>query len=150
MIRILLFLLLAGCQDGKYENVGYYTYPTTHYNKTNLEKYLVSEFRNIDHEELKVVYLTSDDEIIDIATFAVGDQHHVKYNLILLYAESVKRGAKKIILAHNHPNQYWAIPSTADKRALEELRPLYQQFGLEIKGSLVVGAADVTWILDEN
>jgi DNA repair protein RadC len=71
------------------------------------------EMGALDHEEFRVVMLNTRNEVLGMATVAVGCVNQVPIRIAEVFREPIRRMATSIILCHNHPTQE-VTPSAPD------------------------------------
>ncbi len=88
--------------------------------------------------EAQVTILLSDvNEVLD-SIITLGGQFHVQFSLTEILAAARRLGARKLIMAHSHPNEYWATPSDTDVESGVRVYLYASSEGLEVVDDLVV------------
>ena len=104
---------------------------------SDLIRYLKFKFAGYKKEAFFVVYLNTRNEILDGDFFAEGTIDQVSLHARELFAETLRRNARAIILVHNHPGGS-VEPSSADRRLTEDLRTLGLSMRIDLLEHLII------------
>lgn len=96
-------------------------------------------------EIVKVLLLDIKCNIIKIRDIAIGGKNFVNIGMKEVLSESVKVGAPKIILAHNHPSGN-STPSKQDYEVTFKLNQAANLLGIELLDHIVIGKNEYTSI----
>ncbi len=72
-------------------------------------------------EYLVVVFLNLKNQIIGYSDIYKGSSNSIAINPAEVFSEAIKKGAQKVIIAHNHPSQF-IEPSFADDETTYQLK----------------------------
>ena len=107
-----------------------------------IKRYLTALFFGIGNETVYVLSFDNDGRVIACDRAGEGT---VNFSSVLprKIMEIIKRrGAKSVIVAHNHPGGY-ATPSQDDVLATKLVREVFTAYGIKLIKSLVVAGCDV-------
>ncbi|MBI2447217.1 MAG: JAB domain-containing protein, partial [Candidatus Omnitrophica bacterium] len=99
---------------------------------------VMSQLRDLKIEVFKVVYLDSNNRIIDISDTAVGTIDQVFPIVREIIHAALQKFAKSIVCVHNHPSAN-ITPSTEDKRLTEELEKAGNLMGIKFLDHIIIG-----------
>ena len=99
---------------------------------------LMPQMRDLKTEVFKVVYLDSDNRIIDVSDAAIGTVNHSTPIIREIIHFSLQKFATSIICAHNHPSGNIA-PSTQDKKFTKELNDAGKLMGIKVLDHIIIG-----------
>ena len=108
-------------------------------------KILMNQMQYEKVEVVKVLLLDTKCNIIKIRDIAIGGKNFVNIGMKEVLSESVKVGAPKIILAHNHPSGN-STPSKQDYEVTFKLDQASQLLGIELLDHIVIGKNEYTSI----
>lgn len=98
--------------------------------------------RALEHEALFVAYLDRAGAFLGAELIAGGTSGSVGLPYRRIFERAFKRGAARLVLAHNHPSGC-AQPSELDIRSTRGLQALSVPMDLELVDHLIVGAREV-------
>lgn len=99
---------------------------------------LMPQLRDLKTELFKVVYLDSNNRIIDIADEAIGTVNHAMPIVREIIHSALQKFAVSIICAHNHPSANIA-PSTQDKKFTKELSDAGKLMEIKLVDHIIIG-----------
>lgn len=108
-------------------------------------KILMNQMQYEKVEVVKVLLLDTKCNIIKIRDVAIGGKNFVNIGMKEVLSESVKVGAPKIILAHNHPSGN-STPSKQDYEVTFKLDQAAKLLGIELLDHIVIGKNEYTSI----
>lgn len=108
-------------------------------------KVLMNQMQYEKVEIVKVLLLDTKCNIIKIRDIAIGGKNFVSIGMKEILSESVKVGAPKIILAHNHPSGN-STPSKQDYEVTFKLDQASKLLGIELLDHIVIGKNEYTSI----
>lgn len=108
-------------------------------------KILMNQMQYEKVEVVKVLLLDTKCNIIKIRDIAIGGKNFVNIGMKEVLSESVKVGAPKIILAHNHPSGN-STPSKQDYEVTFKLDQASKLLGIELLDHIVIGKNEYTSI----
>ena len=108
-------------------------------------KILMNQMQYEKVEVVKVLLLDTKCNIIKIRDIAIGGKNFVNIGMKEVLSESVKVGAPKIILAHNHPSGN-STPSKQDYEVTFKLDQAAKLLGIELLDHIVIGKNEYTSI----
>lgn len=104
----------------------------------DIAKIMIQSMQYEKREVVKLVILSSKNEILKIKDISIGGANFVNLPVKDILSEPIKMKAPKIILVHNHPSGS-ANPSETDIKFTNELYDLAQLMGIELVDHLVIG-----------
>ena len=104
-------------------------------------KILMPQMRDLKTEVFKVVYLDSDNRIIDIDDAATGTVNYAMPIVREIIHSALQKFAVSIICVHNHPSGI-IKPSKHDKQFTNELCNAARVMGVKIMDHLIIGDND--------
>lgn len=99
---------------------------------------LMPQMRDLKTEVFKVVYLDSNNRIIDIADAATGTVNHAMPIVREIIHFALQKFAVSIICAHNHPSANIA-PSTQDEKFTKELSDAGKLMEIKLVDHIIIG-----------
>jgi DNA repair protein RadC len=99
---------------------------------------LMPQMRDLKTEVFKVVYLDSNNRIIEISDAAVGTVDHAMPIIREIVHAALQKFAVSIICAHNHPSANIA-PSAQDKKFTKELCDAAKLLEIKVIDHIIVG-----------
>src|SRR3989338_6676622 len=99
---------------------------------------VMPQLRDLKTEVFKVVYLDSNNRIIDISDTAVGTIDKVFPIVREIIHAALQKFAKLIVCVHNHPSAN-ITPSAEDKRLTEELEKAGNLMGIKFLDHIIIG-----------
>lgn len=109
----------------------------------DLKEYLVSRLRDVDLEELHVLFLDNNFHLLNGDTLWRGTNDRVAAYPIEILKRAVNIGAARIILAHNHPSRR-PSPSQDDIHFSVEVAKLCLPMKIILQDHLIIAGDD--WI----
>ena len=99
---------------------------------------VMPQLRDLKTEGFKVVYLDSNNRIIDILDASVGTVDQAFPIVREIIHAALQKFAKSIVCVHNHPSAN-ITPSAEDKRLTEELEKASKLMGIKFLDHIIVG-----------
>ena len=99
---------------------------------------LMSQLRDLKTEIFKVVYLDSNNRIIDIADAATGTGNHAVPIVREIIHLGLQKFAVSIVCVHNHPSSE-ITPSTQDKKFTKELSDAGKLMEINVMDHIIIG-----------
>lgn len=99
---------------------------------------LMSQMRDLKTEIFKIVYLDSNNRIIDITDGATGTVNHAMPIVREIIHSALQKFAVSIICVHNHPSANIA-PSTQDKKFTKELSDAGKLMEIKLVDHIIIG-----------
>ncbi|MFZ2356419.1 MAG: DNA repair protein RadC [Candidatus Omnitrophota bacterium] len=99
---------------------------------------VMPQLRDLKTEVFKVVYLDSNNRIIDIVDTAVGTVDQAFPIVREIIHAALQKFAKSIVCVHNHPSANTA-PSTEDRRITKELGDASKLMGIKFLDHIIIG-----------
>lgn len=109
---------------------------------SDVKSYLRLHYRNHEHEEFNVLYLTSQGKLIANECMSRGTLDQAAVYPREVAKTALKHNAASIILAHNHPGGD-STPSEPDKQMTAWMSKALGLIGVHILDHMVVGERDV-------
>lgn len=106
---------------------------------------LIDELKAEKREIVKVIIMNSQNVILKIQTISQGGTSSAQVETKDILMESVKMGAPKIILVHNHPSGE-SKPSEADIKFTQKLEKAAEILGIMLLDHIVIGYNQYTSI----
>jgi DNA repair protein RadC len=99
---------------------------------------MMPQVRDLKTEVFKVVYLNSNNEIIDISDAATGTVNHAIPIVREIIHAALQKFAAEIICVHNHPSGN-ITPSTEDKKFTSEITSAGRIMGVKVLDHIIIG-----------
>jgi len=96
------------------------------------------QLRDLKTEVFKVVYLDSNNRIIDISDTAVGTVDQAFPIVREIIHAALQKFAKSIVCAHNHPSSE-SSPSTQDKKFTQDLCNAGKLMDIKVLDHIIIG-----------
>jgi len=110
---------------------------------------LMPQMRDLKTEVFKVVYLDSNNRIIDIADAAIGTVNQAMPIVREIIHAALQKFAAAIICVHNHPSANIA-PSPEDKKFTQELSAAGKLMNIKVLDHIIVGDGNFFSFADEG
>ncbi|OGP66855.1 MAG: hypothetical protein A2W27_08380 [Deltaproteobacteria bacterium RBG_16_44_11] len=110
---------------------------------------IMPQMRDLKTEVFKVVYLNSNNGIIDIADAAVGTVNQAAPIVREIIHTALQKFAASIICVHNHPSAY-ITPSPEDKKITAELTAACNLMGIRMLDHIIIGDGSYFSFADES
>lgn len=114
----------------------------------DIAKLMIENLRYEKREIVKIVILSSRNEILKIKNIAIGGANFANLPMKEVLAEAIKMKAPKIILVHNHPSGN-PTPSKQDLNYTNKLYDVSYFLGIELMDHLVIGNGTYVSIFSE-
>ena len=99
---------------------------------------ILPQIRDLKTEVSKVVYLNSDNRIIDIIDAATGTVNHAMPIVREIIHAALQKFAAAIICVHNHPSAN-TTPSAEDRKFTQELIAAGKLMGIKVLDHIIIG-----------
>jgi DNA repair protein RadC len=99
---------------------------------------IMPQVRDLKTEVFKVVYLNSNNQIIDISDAATGTVNHAIPIVREIIHAALQKFAAMIICVHNHPSAN-ITPSPEDKRFTSEISAAGKLMGIKVLDHVIIG-----------
>ena len=99
---------------------------------------LKAQLRDLKTEVFKVVYLDSNNRIIDITDAATGTVNHAMPIVREIIHSALQKFAVSIVCVHNHPSAN-ITPSTEDKKLTKELSDAGKLMEIKLVDHIIIG-----------
>lgn len=110
---------------------------------------IMPQMRDLKTEVFKVIYLNSNNKIIDIADAAVGTVNQAGPIVREIIHAALQKFAAAIICVHNHPSANIA-PSPEDKKITGELSAAAKLLGIRMLDHIIIGDGSYFSFADEG
>jgi len=110
---------------------------------------LMPQMRDLKTEVFKVVYLNSNNRIIDISDAATGTVNHAIPIVREIIHAALQKFAAAIICVHNHPSANIS-PSPEDKKFTQELAAAGKLMGIKVLDHIIIGDGNSFSFVDEG
>ena len=110
---------------------------------------LMPQLRDLKTEVFKVVYLNSNNRIIDISDAATGTVNQAMPIVREIIHAALQKFAAAIICVHNHPSGNLA-PSPEDKKFTGELSAAGKLMGIKVLDHVIIGDGNYFSFADEG
>ena len=110
---------------------------------------VMPHMRDLKTEVFKVVYLDSNNRIIDISDAAIGTVDHAFPIVREIIHTVLQKFAKSIVCVHNHPSGT-LMPSLDDKRLTKELCEAGKLMGIKIMDHVIIGGSEYFSFSDQG
>ena len=99
---------------------------------------LLPQLRDLKTEVFKVVYLNSNNRIIDITDAAIGTVNHAMPIVREIIHSALQKFAVSMVCVHNHPSAN-ITPSTQDKKFTKELNDAGKLMEIKLIDHIIIG-----------
>lgn len=99
---------------------------------------VLPQMRDLKTEVSKVIYLNSDNRIIDIGDAAIGTVNHAAPIIREIVHAALQKFAAAIVCIHNHPSAN-ITPSPEDEKFTRELAAAGRLMGVRILDHIIIG-----------
>ena len=110
---------------------------------------IAPQMRDLKTEVFKVVYLNSNNRIIDISNAATGTVNQAMPIVREIIHAALQKFAAAIICVHNHPSGNVA-PSPEDKKFTQELAAAGKLMGIKVLDHIIIGDGSFFSFADEG
>jgi DNA repair protein RadC len=110
---------------------------------------LMPQMRDLKTESFKVVYLDSNNRVIDITDVATGTVDHAMPIVREIIHSALQKFAASIICVHNHPSGN-ITPSTQDKKFTKELSDAGKLMEIKVVDHIIIGDGNYYSFADEG
>ncbi len=110
---------------------------------------IMPQMRDLKTEVFKVVYLNSNNRIIDISDSASGTVNHAMPIVREIIHAALQKFAAAIICVHNHPSANIA-PSPEDKKFTQELAAAGKLMDIKVLDHIIIGDDNYFSFADEG
>jgi len=110
---------------------------------------LMPQMRDLKTESFKVVYLDSNNRVIDILDAATGTVDHAMPIVREIIHSALQKFAASIICVHNHPSGN-ITPSTQDKKFTKELSDAGKLMEIKVVDHIIIGDGNYYSFADEG
>jgi DNA repair protein RadC len=110
---------------------------------------IMPHMRDLKTEVFKVVYLNSNNRIIDISDAATGTVNHAMPIVREIIHAALQKFAAAIICVHNHPSAN-ITPSPEDKKFTQELTAAGKLLGIKVLDHVIIGDGSYFSFADEG
>ncbi|MEN6624284.1 MAG: DNA repair protein RadC [Smithella sp.] len=110
---------------------------------------IMPQMRDLKTEVFKVVYLNSNNRIIEIDSAATGTVNQAVPIVREIIHTALQKFAAAIICAHNHPSANIA-PSPEDKKFTQELSAAGKLLGIKLLDHIIIGDGDYFSFADQG
>jgi len=110
---------------------------------------LMPQMRDLKTEVFKVVYLDSNNRIIDIADTATGTVNHAMPIVREIIHSALQKFAVSIVCVHNHPSGN-ITPSSQDKKFTKELSDAGRLMEIKLVDHIIIGDNSYYSFADEG
>jgi DNA repair protein RadC len=142
-MRFLILLLLAGCA-AQYDTFKPVNTLPAGFNKETVNHYLLTQYKNVLNEQSRAIYYRDDRYLAD-EIVAEGSRTDVATNGLKVAIDCAVLKCNQVILAHNHPGEYFAKPSGIDLDNADKFDAMMAQTHVTA-AYVVVGNNDVNWV----
>ncbi|MCA0903815.1 JAB domain-containing protein [Qipengyuania aquimaris] len=111
--------------------------------RSELRQKLFDSMSRLETERMVAIFADSAGRVISQELVAEGDKGQLRLSLRQLFTKALKRDAKRMIIAHNHPSGC-ASPSENDVSSTRRLDEYARSLGITLEDHLIIGAADIT------
>ena len=110
---------------------------------------LMPQMRDLKTEVFKVVYLNSNNRIIDTSDAATGTVNQAMPIVREIIHAALQKFAAAIICVHNHPSAN-ITPSPEDKKFTQELSAAGKLMGIKVLDHIIIGDGNYFSFTDEG
>lgn len=142
--KLLIPLLFIGCAT-RYDTYTASNRLPKHYNEDAINRYLLTKYKGFEFEQMRVIYYQDDRYLMD-EVIANGSNNRVEVNGLEIIVHCVVNKCNRVILAHNHPGQYFAHPSVVDLDNTDKFKALMKQANITAIAQIIIGEHDANWL----
>jgi len=110
---------------------------------------LMPQLRDLKTEVFKVVYLDSNNRIVDITDAATGTVNHAMPIVREIIHSALQKFAVSIVCVHNHPSAN-ITPSTQDEKFTKELSDAGKLMEIKLVDHIIIGDGNYYSFADEG
>ncbi len=110
---------------------------------------VMPQLRDLKTEVFKVVYLDTNNRIIDISDTAVGTVDHAFPIVREIIHAALQKFAKSIVCVHNHPSAN-ITPSNEDKKFTQNLCNAAKLMEIKVLDHIIIGGSEFYSFKDEG
>ena len=110
---------------------------------------IAPQMRDLKTEVFKVVYLNSNNRVIDISNAATGTVNHAMPIVREIIHAALQKFTAAMICVHNHPSGNVA-PSPEDKKFTQELAAAGKLMGVKLLDHIIIGDGSFFSFADEG
>jgi DNA repair protein RadC len=103
----------------------------------NLERYCMAKLGHLVHEEVMALFLSGSMKLLGEEILSSGNSSEVKLYSSILITRATQNGARRVVLAHNHPSGNF-MPSEADISITGNISAILRSVGLKLVDHLIV------------
>lgn len=107
-----------------------------------MKEYLRAKLCGYEHEIFAVVFLDSQNRLIEYAEMFRGTINHASVHPREVVKEALRWNAAAVVLAHNHPSGL-AMPSSDDRTMTNRLKEVLQVVEVRVLDHLIVAGNEV-------
>ena len=115
----------------------------------NIVNIIMPQMRDLKTEVFKIVYLNSNNRIIEISDAAIGTVNHALPIVREIIHAALQKFAAAIICVHNHPSANIA-PSPEDKKFTQELAAAGKIMDIKVLDHIIIGDGNYFSFADEG
>lgn len=139
----LLLSILSGCA-ANYEHYDPVSALPLSYNQDLISRYLLTHYKNVGNEQARVIYYRDNIYLSDEIA-ATGSHNTVAANGLQIVVNCVTKKCNHVVLAHNHPGQYWGRASGIDLDNADKFQVIMQQANITAS-YVILGDSDANWL----
>jgi DNA repair protein RadC len=138
----MVFFLIAGCaaQYEIYEPVS--ALPPV-YNQDSINRYLLTHYQGLGNEQARVIYFRDDKYLFD--EISNGGTNNVAVNGLQIVINCAVKKCNRVILAHNHPGEYFGRASGIDLDNADKFKDMMKQANIT-PSYVILGNSDANWL----
>lgn len=144
-ITWLLIVLLFACTNPKYDEYTEISKPPSQFNESSIDRYLLTQYKAIDVEQISVLYFKNN-IYIDDEMSTDGSRYNVSKPIWEIVMQCSRKNCNQVIFAHNHVGCYFAKPSTVDTNTTALLKKNLSIVNITLIAHVVVADHDTFWI----
>ncbi len=110
---------------------------------------MVEYFKNIDKEQVVLIYLTDDRRVVDIECISDGDFKSADFSVKKLAERLIASGANSFIMSHNHPSGI-ALPSVRDLETTVSVKVCAEGLGIRMLDHIIVAGDDFVSLVETD
>lgn len=113
------------------------------------EELLHGDLYGLDHEEAWILYLTSQNRLIDKEMVSKGTLKQTSIDCRTILRQALLHNASAIIVSHNHPSGI-STPSASDIQLTRKLMDACRMLDISLLDHIIVGDEDFYSFSDEQ
>jgi DNA repair protein RadC len=143
ILKLLPLIFIMGCA-AKYDIYAQSKQLPVSFNQDQIDVYLLTTYKGLTFEQMRAIYFKDNKTLSDDA-LANGSINRVGINGLAIVVQCTVLHCNRVILSHNHPGQYFAVPSHIDLENADKFKAMMGQANIKAD-FLITSDHDVNWL----